>query len=246
MARPGQRPGEAPENVNKVYEFVEKRDSRKPTQTVTHGLRRRKARLRGLGGEGRHRRLVKGELNDAEAPSSKEWMAKARHRPRTYLSGLGNYIWGWTGKHRDKGRPRRLKKKVQQLSVREEAKTRQPENRSKKINADILKSRSTEHRPDTPHCGGLHGPRFGHFISEMGLHRFLPFGRRWKAAYVRDHLLDTVPVRLRHAFEELGPTFIKLGQVLSGRPDLISGELADELQKLQDEVPPFPYEMPKK
>src|SRR5512141_1638101 len=78
------------------------------------------------------------------------------------------------------------------------------------------------------------GHGFGHFISEMGLHRFLPFGRRWKAAYVRDHLLDTVPVRLRHAFEELGPTFIKLGQVLSGRPDLISAELAEELQKLQD------------
>lgn len=90
------------------------------------------------------------------------------------------------------------------------------------------------------------GHGFGHFISEMGLHRFLPFGRRWKAAYVRDHELDTVPVRLRRAFEELGPTFIKLGQVLSGRSDLISAELAEELQKLQDEVPPFPYEDAKK
>ena len=49
-------------------------------------------------------------------------------------------------------------------------------------------------------------------------------------------------MRLREAFEELGPTFIKLGQVLSGRPDLITVAYANEFKKLQDEVPPFPFE----
>ena len=49
------------------------------------------------------------------------------------------------------------------------------------------------------------------------------------------------PQRLRMAFEELGPTYIKLGQVLSTRPDLVPVEFVTELAKLQDEVPAFPF-----
>ena len=47
-------------------------------------------------------------------------------------------------------------------------------------------------------------------------------------------------VRLRLALEALGPIFVKFGQVLSTRRDLMPVDLADELAKLQDQVPPFP------
>lgn len=47
-------------------------------------------------------------------------------------------------------------------------------------------------------------------------------------------------LRLRQALEELGPVFVKFGQMLSTRPDLLPEDIAEELAKLQDQVPPFP------
>ncbi|MES3036879.1 MAG: AarF/UbiB family protein [Bdellovibrionota bacterium] len=49
------------------------------------------------------------------------------------------------------------------------------------------------------------------------------------------------PERLRRSFEELGPTYVKLGQVLATRPDLIPDEYAAEFSKLHDQVSPLPF-----
>lgn len=49
-------------------------------------------------------------------------------------------------------------------------------------------------------------------------------------------------IRLREALEELGPIFVKFGQMLSTRPDLLPDDIALELARLQDQVPPFPVD----
>ena len=54
------------------------------------------------------------------------------------------------------------------------------------------------------------------------------------------------PQRLRMAFEELGPTYVKLGQILSTRPDLISMEYIEELSRLQDKIPAFAFDQVRK
>jgi len=48
--------------------------------------------------------------------------------------------------------------------------------------------------------------------------------------------------RIRLFLEELGPTFVKMGQIASTRPDLIPADIIHELEKLQDNVAPFPYQ----
>ena len=84
---------------------------------------------------------------------------------------------------------------------------------------------------------------FGQLIEQTGLQRVLSFGRRlvtFRKEQPLYHRLDA-PERLRLMFEELGPTFIKLGQVLACRPDLLPLEYAKEFSRLTDAVAPFPF-----
>ncbi len=66
---------------------------------------------------------------------------------------------------------------------------------------------------------------------------FLALGSRTSSA--RAELKEPRGVRIRQALEELGPVFVKLGQTLSTRPDLLPEDIALELAKLQDQVPAF-------
>ena len=59
---------------------------------------------------------------------------------------------------------------------------------------------------------------------------------------VEERSPEAVGRHLREMLDELGPTFVKFGQLLSTRPDLVPPEVAAELRKLQDAVSPFPYE----
>jgi ubiquinone biosynthesis protein len=68
--------------------------------------------------------------------------------------------------------------------------------------------------------------------------RALRYALPWRWLPRRDLLLSR-GARLRLALEELGPIFIKFGQLLSTRRDLLPPDIADELAKLQDQVPPF-------
>ncbi|MDR3686238.1 MAG: AarF/UbiB family protein [Coriobacteriia bacterium] len=78
---------------------------------------------------------------------------------------------------------------------------------------------------------------FDDMLDMTGLRRFQPVTARLRP----DHgTRETFGVRLRHTVERLGPTFVKLGQVASTRPDLIPEDVIHELRKLQDDVAPFP------
>ena len=74
----------------------------------------------------------------------------------------------------------------------------------------------------------------------FGLHEFIPPGRvRRLMALAGGTHSGARGARLRGALEALGPIFVKFGQVLSTRRDLLPQDIADELAKLQDQVPPF-------
>src|SRR6056297_813975 len=66
------------------------------------------------------------------------------------------------------------------------------------------------------------------------------FGYLFRKISFKKHPVDR-GVRIRRALEELGTTFIKLGQMLSTRYDLLPVDIINELRKLQDDVPPITY-----
>ena len=84
------------------------------------------------------------------------------------------------------------------------------------------------------------GLRFGLEEFFLGHERVRPL--RWlvRATLFWRPLTEPRGMRLRHALEALGPIFVKFGQMLSTRRDLVPLDIADELALLQDRVPPFP------
>lgn len=82
---------------------------------------------------------------------------------------------------------------------------------------------------------------FDFLLAKVNLRHHIPITKRIKSRLKKGEELKP-EVRLRRALERLGPTFIKLGQVLSVRPDLVPKEYSKELEKLQDKVPEFPFD----
>ncbi|MEA3307095.1 MAG: AarF/UbiB family protein [Elusimicrobiota bacterium] len=85
---------------------------------------------------------------------------------------------------------------------------------------------------------------FGYIIERLNIDKSLIGGKIAKFKSVEKfHISDMpVPVRVRKICEELGTTFIKIGQIVSTRPDIFPLEFCVELEKLQDEVPFVEYE----
>ncbi|MBI2656829.1 AarF/ABC1/UbiB kinase family protein, partial [Candidatus Woesearchaeota archaeon] len=82
---------------------------------------------------------------------------------------------------------------------------------------------------------------FDFLLSRIRLNHRIPIAKRIKSKLTK-RTWDLGPeVRLRRTLEKLGPTFIKLGQVLSIRPDLVPKKFSKELEKLQDSVPAFSF-----
>jgi ubiquinone biosynthesis protein len=83
---------------------------------------------------------------------------------------------------------------------------------------------------------------YGYWVGVLGLSRFLRATDRLRR---REQRKPGAPIekRMRHVIERLGPTFVKIGQLLSTRPDLIPESWLVELRKLQDDVPPVGFDL---
>ena len=100
-------------------------------------------------------------------------------------------------------------------------------------------------RPATRNLGRLseiaqvavrHG--FGYFFARHRLTDLLPWQQR---AALEDGAPSQRGVHLREMLDELGPTFVKFGQLLSMRPDVLPPDIIAELRGLQDDARPFPF-----
>jgi len=80
---------------------------------------------------------------------------------------------------------------------------------------------------------------FGYFFEKHKLTDLLPWGQR---SPLETETPAQRGVHLREMLEELGPTFVKFGQLLSTRPDIVPPDIIAALRSLQDDVRPFPFE----
>lgn len=84
---------------------------------------------------------------------------------------------------------------------------------------------------------------FGDLIETLRIEQYIEIGLQMISRKRRDRLEKLSRAeRIRMALEELGPTYIKLGQVLSTRPDLVPVDLVNEFTKLQDKAPEFGFD----
>lgn len=82
----------------------------------------------------------------------------------------------------------------------------------------------------------------GVLLDRLDLKHRLPFVKRFSKAREK----EPKPERLRKTLEQLGPTFIKFGQIMAQRPDIVPERYIEELEKLEDSVPPFDTEKARK
>ncbi len=83
---------------------------------------------------------------------------------------------------------------------------------------------------------------FGFLVEELGLDELLSLPKRIILRQQKSDEEKSRGERIRLFIEEMGPTFIKLGQIASTRPDLIPEDIIEELEKLQSDVPPFSFD----
>lgn len=83
---------------------------------------------------------------------------------------------------------------------------------------------------------------FGEILDALKIEQYLDVGLNFVSRKSKDNI-ETLSraEKVRLAIEELGPTFIKIGQILSTRPDLLPADFINELEKLQDHVPSFDF-----
>ncbi|MFO0427940.1 MAG: ABC1 kinase family protein [Planctomyces sp.] len=106
----------------------------------------------------------------------------------------------------------------------------------------IRRIRNTRRAAEVLGVLAKHG--FRQFLSDTGIERVIERGQEILLRSKADDsaaVAKPAVVRIREVLEELGTTFIKLGQVLSTRPDLVPVELADELRRLQSDCPRVPF-----
>ncbi len=85
---------------------------------------------------------------------------------------------------------------------------------------------------------------FGELVRKINLHKLLPVKKQASVLKIQTpEKFDsiTIPIRFRMVLEELGPTFIKFGQVLSTRPDIIPSNFVQEFKKLRKDTPPVEF-----